>query len=184
MLLYLKIFLLCFLIWISYVFLIWKILKWTTDINISSPFVFDKSFWKDFKKFALVYFLSDLVRFVFELIILWLEWAIIIRLVSTMITLGTSGFFAWWRAFVIKKLERASQRNRIFREFIGDTFASLVFRVPMYVIQLIILVKFGLVGRESVLYWVYLQMWSIMIFGRFTCFLADFLEKKLLNQKK
>lgn len=179
---YLLVFLLCIAIWLIYVFIIWQILKWSLNENIPSPFVLGKDFWIEFKKFGIVYLISDIIRFFIELFILWLRNAIVIRLVAIMITFTTSWFFGRRRNLVVKKIKKDTDKNHIFWEFLGDTFASLVFWVPMYIIQLMMLIAFDLTHRTNLRYSVYVWIWAILMFWRFGCFAADLVERWLFGK--
>lgn len=181
---YFLVFFLCLLVSISYVFIIWQFLKRTTKADIPSPFSFSKKFWREWKKFGIVYFIWDIARFVVEMFVLGTWNAIVIRLVAIMITFTTSGFFGRWRNLVLTKLKHDVKSHYKFREFMGDTFASLVFWVPMYITKVMILVAFDLTHRSNLWYSVYVGIWAILLFGRFGCFAADYLEKNMFKKKK
>lgn len=182
---YLLVFLLCIAIGALYVLIIRQILKWTTNHNVPSPFALWKEFWIEWKKFGTVYLIWDLIRFVIEMFILGTGNAIVIRLVAIMITFTTSGFFGRWRNLVIRKIQKDTQKHHhIFWEFLGDTFASLVFWVPMYIVQVMMLVFFDLTHRSNLRNSVYVGIWAILLFGRFGCFAADLVERWLFNKKK
>jgi len=184
MLIYFFVFLLCLLVGIAYVFIIWQLLRRFTKWNIPNPF----SIWKDFirerKKFWIVYLIWDITRFVIEIFILWTGNAIVIRLVAIMITFTTSWFFGRWRNLVLRKIKHDIKKNRIFWEFLWDTFASLIFWVPMYIAKIMILVAFDLTQWTNLWYSVYVWIWAILLFGRFWCFAADLLERRLFNFDK
>lgn len=183
MLIYFRVFFLCLLVGITYVFIIRKILKRSTKAIIPSPFTIWEDFWRERKKFGIVYLAGDIVKFVIEMFILWTGNAVVMRLVSIMLTFSTSWFFGRRRNLVIKKIQQDTQKYRVFWEFLGDTFASLVFRVPMYIIQLMMLVAFDLTHWSNVWYSVYVGIWAILMFGRFGCFAADLLERWLFGKK-
>lgn len=181
---YFLVFFLCLLVSISYVFIIWQFVKRTTKEDIPSPFSFSKKFWRELKKFGFVYFVGDMTKFIVEILILWPGNAIVVRLVGIMITFTTSGFFGRWRTLVLKKIKQDVKSHYKFREFMGDTFASLVFWVPMYITQVMILVAFDLTHRSNLWYSVYVTIISILLFWRFGCIVADYLEKKFSKRKK
>lgn len=176
---YFLVFFLCLLASVLYVYWIWQFLKLTTKIHIPTPFSFGKDFWREWKKFGIVYLVGDITRFVIEMFILGTWNAIVIRLVAIMITFSTSWFFGRWRNLVLRKIKHDVKNHYKFWEFMGDTFASLVFWVPMYIVKLMILVAFDLTQRSNLWYSVYVGIWAILLFGRFGCFAADLVERWL-----
>lgn len=180
---YFLVFVVCVAIASLYVLGIRKLLKLLVKTDIPSPFTIWEDFWRERKKFGIVYLAGDIIKFGIEIFILWIGNAIVIRLVSIMITFTTSGFFWRRRNLVVRKIQQDTQKHRIFWEFLGDTFASLVFWVPMYIIQLIVLVAFDLTHWSNVWYGVYVQIWAILLFGRFGCFAADLLERWLFTKR-
>lgn len=179
---YLLVFVLCVAIGMFYVYLIWQLLKWLIKTEVPSPFVLGKDFIREWKKFGIVYLAGDIVKFVIELFILWLENAIVIRLVAIMITFTTSWFFGRRRSLVVKKIQQDVKKHLPFREFMGDTFASLIFWVPMYIVQLMMFIAFDLTHWSNVWFSVYVGIWAILLFGRFGCFAADLLERWLFGR--
>jgi transposase len=184
MLIYFLVFFVCLFVGIAYVFIIWQFLKRTTKTHIPSPFSLGENFWREWKKFGIVYLIWDITRFVIEMFVLWTGNAIVIRLVAIMLTFSTSGFFGRWRNVVLNKIKSDVTKHYKFWEFMWDTFASLVFWVPMYIVQLMMLVAFDLTHWSNVWYGVYVQIWAILMFGRFGCFAADLVERWLFGKKE
>lgn len=182
MLLYIWVFVLCILIWILYVLIIWQLLSLFSSTKIPSPFQINNDFWIEWKKFGVVYLFSDITRFAIEWLILWVGNAVVMRLVAIMITFSTSWFFGRWRALVIKKIKKDTKKHLVFWEYLWDTFAGLIFWVPMYAMQLLILVQYDLTEWIRFDYSIMVSVISIILFGRLWCFLADMFEKYVLRK--
>lgn len=180
---YFLVFFVCLVVGIAYVYLIWQFLKRTTKAYIPSPFSLGKEFLREWKKFGIVYLAGDIIRFVMEMFILGTGNAIVIRLVAIMMTFSTSWFFGRWRNLVLSKIKSDVTKHYKFWEFMGDTFASLVFWVPIYIVQLMMLIAFDLTHRSNLWYSVYVGIWAILLFGRFGCFAADLVERWLFGKR-
>ncbi len=180
---YFVVFFVCLAVGIVYVYLIRQFLKRTTTSHIPSPFSLGKAFLREWKKFGIVYLVGDIARFVIEMFILGTGNAIVIRLVAIMMTFSTSWFFGRWRNLVLNKIKSDVKSHYKFWEFMGDTFASLVFWVPIYIVQLMMLIAFDLTHRSNLWYSVYVGIWAILLFGRFGCFAADLVERWLFGKK-
>ncbi len=179
MLIYILVFFICLFFAVFYVFLIWSLLKLFVKNKVPNPFSFWKEFIREWKKFWSLYLFSDIVKFFIESFILWVNNAIVMRSVAILLTFTTSWFFGWWRNWVLQKIQKDVKKKLFFWEYMWDTFASLIFWLPIYIIKIMLLIYFDLTDRNSFWYSVYFSAISMILLGRFGCYIADVFQKKL-----
>jgi hypothetical protein len=165
------------------VWIFWRILKLTKKYNhATNPFRLGKSFWDEMKKFWTVYLLGDVLRFIMEWMIVWFDNAVILRLVSVIFTLTTSWFFGWLRNTIITEVKAQTKGHLLLREFLGDTVASVLFWVPIYWGELLILRKRDLIDPNQIRISLLVALASNMFFWRISCYFADILEKYVFKK--
>jgi len=167
---------------IGYVWLLRRIYK--RKHVIKHPFNFDKGFRIELHKFGVIYLADDIVKFAIEwFFIVWFTNAIILRIIGTAVTILSSWFFWWFRNFMIEKHNAKYYKTPSMRKYVWDTLATIIFRWPIYIWQLLILYAFHLTSLNSVFIGIAFCSIGVFIFGRLVCYVADWYSKRVWHHK-
>lgn len=166
---------------IIYVTILWGILKWKH--NAPHPFNFDKNFFIELQKFGYLYIIGDIARLWIEGLIIGFSNAIVVRIITTILSVIKWWFFGWFRNFIISRFQKSDTNMSAWRKYIGDTMASFIFWTPIYIIQLFILHAYNLITMHQIYITMIVSIAITFSFGRMTCFFADLFEKYILRRK-
>ncbi|MBU0627096.1 hypothetical protein KKG31_03775 [Patescibacteria group bacterium] len=84
---------------------------------------------------------------------------------------------------MVEAFHKTGAKTTGLRKYIGDTISSLIFWFPIYIIQLFVLYAFQLITMQKIFLAIIVALVITLIFGRFSCFLADLFEKYILHKK-